>query len=473
MSETPNSEPDLSVREVGKKFSLRGEQLRKAAPFLKLDQVRAGDVLISCSENPRGKATAIGSDGLYSHAALFLPGRPIPDFPPHLELVEADEHGVGATWQDILSLSQGKVAPIPVVSFPGLRRLLLLRHPQLAAMSPDLILSAAERLRAQEFYRAYSLYERLARVSFLGPLWHPILRRALRLIDRRRAYDPGAFCSELVAKFFQELDVPLFHHHLEPASVSPSRLIALDCRLVLASAQPVIWEESLDVHDVATGVIPSNAGGIARATLLPRQVRQHEAMQKVTSAVEVFNKGFEAVGAERREDARAASAVRAQLIQSQAFEGGTWHPAVIHASAARLLRRVDALQQLEHALADLESGPDWLSTLPAQFALREFAAMLGRELSFQASRRQALAALWSSRGRCGGPKARRRIARISILHRRDHYRDLNFSIRLGRPRTIDALMASVEADQRQILVDIFDGLDTQAGGGWSRPWSRE
>lgn len=458
--------------ELGERSDLSITELRDAAPLLKHDLIRAGDVLLSCGPNPGAKATALATDGAYSHAAIWLPARPFDDLPSHLELAEADPSGVGPTPPNTIMLSLDGRAFESVVPFPGARRLLLLRHPEVARLPPEQILAAAERLRKREFYRAYSKFDRLVDVSFLPPPVRQPFRQVMNLFDRRETVDPGAFCSELVAKFFVELGVPLFENDVEPGLISPSRLAAKDCRLIPAPHIPVIWAE--DLGSMARGYQWTFGGAnrrlFDRKVALTWQVNQREATKRISMAVDAFNEQLRLAEVEWVEKARVRSIERDERIKAQASPAEPWHPSAVHSSPERLLSRSRALKRLELELAILEAGLLNGDVTPERFALREFASMLDRELTYQANRRYALGTVYALRRLAGGRGKRRKLLLQWADYRRDHFRSTSFFESMAWPRTAEALLAKLEPEPRENVMRMFGRLEAQAGEPWERAW---
>ena len=64
---------------------------------------------------------------------------------------------------------------------------------------------------------------------------------------------PGCFCSELVAKFFQQIDVPMFSKDVSPQNISPNDLRS--CRSLL-TVVPNAFLRARDITDDAVGWVP-------------------------------------------------------------------------------------------------------------------------------------------------------------------------------------------------------------------------
>ena len=189
-------------------------------------------MLLTRFASPRGLGIVIATAGKYSHAALWLPVRTgeeaaagkLPD-QVHLLLAEADGAGTGFTDVDreIIELKTGeRVMALPL---PDVMTATVLRHPALKALGPKAIFEAAELLQKNEFHFAYSRLPRLASVAHLVPAIQPFLKRAMRRFetpDESLLY--GAFCSELVAKLFEYLNLSLFFEDRPPDRVSPGNL---------------------------------------------------------------------------------------------------------------------------------------------------------------------------------------------------------------------------------------------------------
>ena len=62
---------------MGDEFSkaLDREAILGLTPLIRLDRLRPGDVLLTRGGKPSSTAIALATDGVYSHAAMWLPTR--------------------------------------------------------------------------------------------------------------------------------------------------------------------------------------------------------------------------------------------------------------------------------------------------------------------------------------------------------------------------------------------------------------
>jgi hypothetical protein len=197
--------------------------------YLRFDKISYGDVLLTRSGTGEGFVIAGITKGRFSHAALWLPYRneSLGLVPEHIGLLlaEADDAGVGTSGFALKSIRHRSGELIAVIPLYNVVAAKLLRHPRLTSLSLELILEATERLQDGEFFKAYSLLGRLADAAHHFPLLQSFVRDYLRsheIADERIVY--GSFCSELVAKFFELLQLPLFETTREANTISPNDL---------------------------------------------------------------------------------------------------------------------------------------------------------------------------------------------------------------------------------------------------------
>lgn len=251
---------------------IQAPKLREWAKFLDLDVVRPGDVLLSRGRDRFSWLIAIATGGLYSHAAVFLPFRysrgsldsaDAADFgcidldSTDLILVESDDHGVGKTFLRQLSIKDGANVHPNLARLPdGYKTAILLRHPELARVDKGVIEQAVMIFNDTELLRHYSSWDRLA-----GPLRIPV-PSVQRFIGQKLTNYlgeptgpvlPGCFCSELVAKFFQQIDIPIFEKAISPENISPNDLRSRRSRLKVV---PNAFLTARDIPDSAVGRVP-------------------------------------------------------------------------------------------------------------------------------------------------------------------------------------------------------------------------
>jgi hypothetical protein len=287
--------------------SISAAELRTWAPFVRKDVIRAGDVVLSRGQDKESSAIALATGGRYSHAAIFLPFRFDDTIPlrldhdltveeaerkygtfhfkgVHLDLVEADDYGVGAVPPRTLSIAFGG-RRYDVIRLSGERppkNAVLLRHPDIVNKSVDehAIEKAVQTFADAELLRRYSSADRL-----VGPL--PLPRPIKRMLGRvllwrypqpERLILPGCFCSELVVKFFERLGVPLFADTSVPEHISPNHLVPSRSML---KAVPDAIITAADIPDDAHGEVI----GILQ---LDVRTKYHLSLVKVTEDTELF-----------------------------------------------------------------------------------------------------------------------------------------------------------------------------------------
>jgi hypothetical protein len=197
---------------------------------IRVDRLRPGDVLLTRGSDKYSSPIASGTGGLYSHAALWLPrlgAEPPYAEPFDLQLFESEDLGVGETHlaEAFVTTSDGQRFLARLV--PDALAIGLFRHPRIEALDPAELGVAARRLRESDEHLGYSELDRLA----LAVDWSPLLRSRLAAVlrtkdDRDIALVPGPFCSELVAKYFAELQLQLFDEARLPEQVGPNHLAA-------------------------------------------------------------------------------------------------------------------------------------------------------------------------------------------------------------------------------------------------------
>ena len=248
---------------------VRAATLRIWGPFIKVGAFRAGDVVLSRGRGRDACVTAFFTGGRYSHAAIFLPfrlddqtvqhsGREVHlKGGVHLDLVEADERDVGAVPPRRLTIVFGDGRRHDVIRLPGRhapRAAMLLRHPAMQSVDPDAIEQAALAFNDAELRRQYSPMDRLAGPL---PLPEPVKRLVGRVLLARNPNPegpalPGCFCSELVAKFFERLDIPLFATAVAPAKLAPNHLVP---SWSLLQVVPDAIISTADIPDDAVGEV--------------------------------------------------------------------------------------------------------------------------------------------------------------------------------------------------------------------------
>ena len=321
--------------------TLVADQIRALCPIVRLDRVQAGDVLL-VRGGLGAKPTAALGGGDYSHAAIWLPheneGSGL-----GLELIESDPSGVGPTWPNMITIREAHGLVWAAV-FPDATRLSLRRHPDISTVDPTALRLAAARFRADELYRSYSPFERLVRASVLPRWLMPVGGAAMKLIDRRELHHPGAFCSELVVKFYASLGLPLFDTDLDPVTVSPSRLAQSDCRLQIPRIQAVLWPDAItnDASGFRSPFLELANRSRHRAGFLKGIVAARETHARMSEEIASVNDSLRLRVDLQDEQQRAFSRKLISGIRDSLSRLGSIAPATARKALARLY--VEALQ---------------------------------------------------------------------------------------------------------------------------------
>jgi hypothetical protein len=224
--------------------------LRKQAPLLRIHRVQVGDVLLMRGTEKDSWKIALGTFGLFSHAGVFLCRLPHSDLTKPLDpvLVESEDLGVGWTEFDPLSLVKGPGDSEWVTPLRGEpSAALLLRHPHVANLPPEILVEASKKLQDEQFFVDYP-----PRAMLSGALHAPnSVKSIFRWLQSNtmKGVDPvtfGSFCSQLVAQFFKLLPIKLFERDFEAYEVSPNRLGGDDSALCVV---PDAFFKANDIKD--------------------------------------------------------------------------------------------------------------------------------------------------------------------------------------------------------------------------------
>ena len=267
---------------------VEASELRSMAPFVVIDAIEPGDVLLTRGVGKESKiiASATSRDtslldllvrwainripslkNQYSHAAIWLPvGIPDPDGiyrgRPSTTLAESDDFGVGFSRLSWITLHTEGSKVIAIAQIPsGTVHSMILRHPEVKTLPRQFLLEASANLIKTEFYKDYSEFERLIRATDLPPMLKKIASLYLRRKDKQRPrLSRGVFCSELVGVFFGLVQLKLFDSGRTPEFTSPNDLSDnVDCKLQRVdggSLKVILYEE--DIPDDAYGTFITN-----------------------------------------------------------------------------------------------------------------------------------------------------------------------------------------------------------------------
>jgi hypothetical protein len=148
----------------------------------------------------------------------------------HIDLVEAHDSGVAAVPPRPLWITFGgrRYGVIQLADEAAATDAVLLRHPDIKSVDEHTLEQAVRIFSDKELMRRYSSMDRLAGpLTFLpGPLRRVLGRILLWCFPQpKRLVLPGCFCSELVVKFYDQLDIRLIAGAAVPEHVSPNRLV--------------------------------------------------------------------------------------------------------------------------------------------------------------------------------------------------------------------------------------------------------
>ena len=207
--------------------------------------------------------------------------------PSNWAWLSPEDSGVGETQVRYLQIDFGDgVTKDAIPLAAGTRNVALLRHPALKTTSKEKLIDAANKLRESDFYQAYSRMSRLAdAVEF-----HPVLRESVRLaLTYLDTVEPGlvhgAFCSELVGKYFALLQVPLFDDFRSPETISPNRLFT-NSLLRDKSEDALIYKHS--IPDGASGVLINEVDDFLKRQVALRLMVRVKSME--STAREILDK---------------------------------------------------------------------------------------------------------------------------------------------------------------------------------------
>jgi len=186
--------------------------------MLRLNALRAGDVILTRGLEKMSTAIAHLSDGEFSHAALCTAANIV---------FESDGGLVGFKVLENLGWTktihgEGQLGRLPDAA----KNCAVYRHPKMQSVSADRFAAVLEQEMLESFGKHYSEMFRLIRLANINDSAKHLVGSFLRLHHRWYLKDniPGPFCSELVARFYKRLDLPLFQSGKLPDQISPNDL---------------------------------------------------------------------------------------------------------------------------------------------------------------------------------------------------------------------------------------------------------
>ncbi|WP_347989939.1 hypothetical protein [Methylomonas sp. AM2-LC] len=292
---------------------LNPKKLQSLAPFLRIDKIRPGDVLLTRGRAARSTFIAKATRGEFSHAAIFLPL----EYALQPTLVEADGLGVGFTNLPLLFLSSTEFGNFSVYSIPDAPKAYkLLRHPAIESKTPKQLLKAASDLQEKVLFRRYSILSRLIKPVDLSDRIEEISEQVVKLMESRKGVSShtGVFCSELVAMYFDALGITLFKKPRSAESVSPNHL---DENSSLLKEVPEAFIDLSQLEHIEGEL--SDFCYPERKELLPAIVKQRQGTEDIIGKL----KEFEALVQSRLSEQSIASQEMGQQIYDQIVQSAT------------------------------------------------------------------------------------------------------------------------------------------------------
>jgi hypothetical protein len=181
-------------------------------------KTQPGDVLLTRSAGLQSTAIAEFSGGRYSHAALLTGGS---------FTYESDMDTIGFRRLRVLGWEDVGSSPVLLARVPDNPVLAnVYRHRKISSRSREQINSALQAEMQESFGKDYSRFYRLINLAQVNIG----LRSLVSLIVKSgeewywTSKMPGPFCSELVARFFMRLGLPLFDTARHADQITPNHL---------------------------------------------------------------------------------------------------------------------------------------------------------------------------------------------------------------------------------------------------------
>lgn len=191
----------------------------KKKRFLRLDMLQRGDVVLLREADWISRGIAKATRGRYAHAALVYEGG---------LWFESQADGIGFTWRppSAVEADIGSKAGGFLLDVSKYAEVDVFRHPGWKALSQERKVVPEEKLEAcvlELFGREYAPWDVV--VSVAGR--RPVLGLMARIADVLRSgmkFDPGPFCSALVAVVYEEAGIDPFRRPTNSWETSPSDL---------------------------------------------------------------------------------------------------------------------------------------------------------------------------------------------------------------------------------------------------------
>ena len=270
--------------------AMQTQRASDSIAFLFHDRVQVGDVLLTRGRELSSGLIAAVTTGEYSHCAIWLANTAVKNGTPIL--TESDELGTGHTPLTLHTLRhetrQRLVATVP--GNPSLYK--LLRHPRAHELTEEQLRSATQSIERTLLLRRYPPTASLLSAAKLSPAATIVLLSALVTIDRlrgQRSDHAGTFCSEFVARCFDELNLPLFAESFDRTSIAPNDLESPTCALKEVPGMFITAAEIDDPKFQREG-IQSPFG--RRDVLLPSLVEEHAGLARSSNALATLQRSL-------------------------------------------------------------------------------------------------------------------------------------------------------------------------------------
>lgn len=214
---------------------------------LRSDLLLPGDVLLTRPKATTAKLIAGLSAGRFSHAALFVASNMI---------FESDGGLIGYKLLRRSGWAKDSRHPVSLEEIPAknVAEATVLRHPRMSSASTcfDDALSTE---MSEALGKDYSQLRRLVRLASIPRHLLKPVEGAVSLLDAYLAANkvPGPFCSELVAKVYRRLDLPLFDDESLPESISPNDLARSRLQRVLGAVVDTAQPGTLEFESECEG----------------------------------------------------------------------------------------------------------------------------------------------------------------------------------------------------------------------------
>jgi hypothetical protein len=189
--------------------------------LLRQDMIMPGDVLLTHGGAKISKVIAQLDGGRFSHAAVFV--SPVDLFESYDMVAHASIESVGHTIIGGKKVYLARLPRNPVQAE-------LWRHPDAGSITWDIFKEVYAKVLEEQWGYDYPPYARLvplarlpAFVKWLAKKWYK---------NRPKSPIPGDFCSELVARFYERLNLPLFDGSRATDGVSPNDLAKSKLQMV-------------------------------------------------------------------------------------------------------------------------------------------------------------------------------------------------------------------------------------------------